>query len=89
LHGLWVKPDLLDRAFKPISRESIDGKVDTLRLLDQSDIGLVYVSHDLHLRQVVGNGKESRGRETCGDGLTDIHVTRNDHAVNRRSDRRV
>ena len=41
----------------------------------------------MHFRQVVGNDEEHRGAEAGGDGLADVDIAGNDHAVDRRGNR--
>lgn len=45
--------------------------------------------HDLHLRQVVGDGEERRRLEARRHGLPLLHGAADDHAVDRGGDRRV
>jgi len=89
LNGLSVEANLIYCPVKRLAGKSIDRKIDLTRLVDRADVGLVDVGDDLHLSQIVGDSKQDRRRETGRNGLADIDLPRNNHAVNRRSDRGV
>ena len=89
LHGHRIESHLLNLAVVILTRECIDGKLDRLRLFNQTNVGLIDVGDDLHLRQIFGDCEKSRSRQTGGNCLAHVNVTRNYYTVDGRRYRRV
>src|SRR5439155_24834898 len=53
------------------------------------DVGLVHADLDLHLGEVLGDREQHRRLQRGGHRLADVDLARDDHAVDRRADRRV
>ena len=66
--------------------ESIDGERHTLAFLHTTDVSLVDVGDDAHVRQVLGDGKELRRVERGSHRLAFLYRLRQHHAVNRTGD---
>ncbi len=67
-----------------LGRISIDREVDALPDLNSTDVRLGDHGFNLHFRQVIGNQKQGWRAEAGGDGLPDVDVARDHHAVDRR-----
>ena len=65
LHVLRTQTNLFDFAFKPTSRICVHREGNFVFLIDGSDVCLVNVGDDLHLRQVICN-REKRGSRKTG-----------------------
>src|SRR5262249_44371530 len=86
LQSLRVQTDLTDLSAEALSGVRIYGKVRAYALFDLTYVGFVYRSENLHFGQVIGNRKQHRGLKTCGDGLANVYGSRNNDAIDRRSD---
>src|SRR5262245_41331984 len=86
---LGIKPYLGNLAPKRLSRKGVDTEVRVHAFAYLAHVGLVYGGKDLHLPQVIGDREQRRCLKTGGDGLANVNVSRNYHAVYRRPDYRV
>ena len=84
-----LQPHLRHRADEVVGRVGVDAEGDVLARTDAADVRLVEVGDDLHLRQVGGEDEQRRRLHAGGDRLADVHVARDDQAVDRRGDDRV
>src|SRR5262249_44185293 len=84
-----IESNLVDRPAEVVSGEGVNREVHAVTLIDYADVGLIDVGDYLHLGQVVGDGEEGRRLETGRDRLSLIDVAGDDHAVDRRADRRI
>src|SRR5713101_5521026 len=78
--------DLLNHALQLSVRERIHLERRDLALMNSSDVGLADVAVHLHLGEILRYQKKRRGLEASGDGLSDINISRDHGAVNRRFD---
>ena len=77
---------LLHASLERVVGVGIDGEFHALSVVYLSDVGLIDVGYNLHLRQVVGYGEERRSLETRGDGLSLLYRAADDHSVDGRCD---
>ena len=87
--GRRFEADLLHHPLEGVVGVGVDGELHPLSVGYLPDVGFVDIGHDLHLRQVVGNGEERRCLEARRHGLPLLHGAADDHAVDRGGDRRV
>ena len=71
---------------KRARRESVDAKIDLLIHRNYADVRLGHVGVDLHLRQIICDGKNYRRLQAGCHGLADIDTTGNDFAIDWRCD---
>ena len=72
-----------------IVRIGIHRKTNPLAFLHITYIRLIHIRYYLHLRQVGGNGKQRRGLEAGGNGLSFLNSPIDNHSVYRARDRGI
>ncbi len=81
--------NLHHRALKAFACEGVDGEDDGIARIDAADVGLEHRCLDFDLREIGGHREELGDGLRRLDGLTDLHLARQDDAVDRRADLRA
>jgi len=84
LNRLRFESNFGNLAVEHIGPICVDGKGHLNVIRDLSDIGFVDVGLHLHVRQIVGDQKQRRRRQTRSNGLADVDTPGNHDSVNRR-----